>query len=118
METSLSNRCFSFFSKFCTPIYIQYKLNRSSEYAIQRYSSFARLTEMNIVPYKKDYFIFDSGTLSNSLPLEDLVESHINLQNSIRNNTISVGDVIKIFYDCKAHFFYVDAIGLKELEFF
>ncbi len=49
---------------------------------------------------------------------EQLVESVIEQKNLRRNNSISVGDVMKIYRAGERYFFYVDSVGLQQLNAF
>ncbi len=118
MNTGTKERCLLYYSRLYCPVYEQYKLKDGAKYAIQRYCSLKVLSEYSIQPVNSDYSLYEFGVLNANASLEQMVESVIERKNSHRNNSVSVGDVIKIYQTGNPFLFYVDPVGLKRLNTF
>lgn len=118
MNDGFKERCFSYFSGIVEPVYEQYKLKNDPKYARQRFSSLQSLSENSIYPMIADYELCGCGLLSDYAPIEQTIEEIITVKNSLHNNCISVGDVIKVFRATNRYLYYVDPVGLKQLNVF
>lgn len=118
MNNGFKERCFSYLSGIVNPVYEQYKLKDDSKYARQRFSSLQSLSEHSLKPSIADYDWCGCGILSNSVSIEQMVEDVICIKNSQHRNSVSVGDVIKVFHLSHRYLYYVDSVGLKQLDVF
>ncbi|MCU6696213.1 YodL domain-containing protein [Laedolimicola ammoniilytica] len=118
MDDEFKERCFSYYSALIQPIYKQYKLKEEPIYAIQRYCSLETLSEYAIQLAKSDYMLKERGVLKKDGLLEPGIETVIERKNSVRNNSVSVGDVIEIYRGNERDLYYVEPVGLKCLDTF
>lgn len=118
MHNGFKERCLSYYSGLVYPVYEQYKLKNDTKYAIQRFCSLKTFSEYSIQPTVSDYNLCECGLLTDDAPIEQMVESIIEKKNSFRNNSISVGDVIKVFRATDRYLYFVDPVGLKPLNSF
>lgn len=118
MSEGILERCLSYYSGLIHPVYEQYKLKNDAKYAVQRYCSLGLLSEYSIRPVVDDYDLYECGTLVGNDSLKNLTEAMIGMKNSHRNNSVSVGDVIKIYRASTRYFYYVNPVGLQLLNAF
>lgn len=118
MHNGFKERCLSYYSGLVYPVYEHYKLKDDTKYAIQRFCSLQTFSEYSIQPTISDYKLCECGLLTDDAPLEQMIESIIDKKNSFRNNSISVGDVIKVFRATNRYLYFVDPVGLKPLNAF
>lgn len=118
MNTRLKNRCLSYYSSIFSSVYEIYKLKASPCYAIQRYSSWDNLADYGMIPTENSYELYECGLTGNNLYSTDEIEELIQEKNSIKKNTISVGDILNIFCAGIQRTFFVDSVGLKILNSF
>ncbi len=118
MRKQFRERLISYYSGLFYPVYEQYKLKNEFKYAVQRYCSLKDLYSHSIQPINQDYELCECGVLVGDNSYEQLVESVIEHKNFRRNNSVSVGDVIKIYRAGERYFFYVDPVGLQRLNAF
>ena len=118
MREDIIERCLSYYSGLIHPVYEQYKLKNDAKYAIQRFCSLRLLSEYSISPAVSDYDIYERGVLVGSDSPEKLTEGIIAKKNECRNNSVSVGDVIKIYRASARYFYYVNPVGLQQLNAF
>ena len=118
MHNGLRERCLLYYSGLFNPVYELYKLKAEPQYAVQRYCSFKTLSEYKINPTIQDYELREYGFLEGNTSSENIVEKLIQAKNTIQKNHISIGDIINVFRAGRKRQFFVDAVGLKEIEFF
>ncbi|MBM6829704.1 hypothetical protein H9X85_08680 [Anaerotignum lactatifermentans] len=118
MSEGIIERCLSYYSGLIHPVYEQYKLKNDAKYAIQRFCSLGLLSEYSIRPAVSDYDLYERGALVGSDSLEKLTEAMIAKKNERRNNSVSAGDVIKIYRASARYFYYVNPVGLQQLNAF
>lgn len=118
MDDEFKERCFSYYSALIQPVYEQYKLKEESVYAVQRFCALDTLSEYAIQPARGDYILKERGVLRNDGLLESGIETVIERKNSVRNNRVSVGDVIEIYRANERDLYYVNPVGLKRLDTF
>lgn len=118
MSEGIIERCLSYYSGLIHLVYEQYKLKNDAKYAIQRFCSLGLLSEYSIIPAVSDYDLYERGALAGSDSLEKLTEAMIAKKNESRNNSVSVGDVIKIYRASDRYFYYVNPVGLQQLNAF
>ena len=118
MKKEFRERYLLYCSGLFHPVYEQYKLKDDVKYATQRYCSLKFLSEYSVQPTEPDYDLFECGILDGTKSLEQMIESVIEIKNLHRNNSVSVGDVIKVYHTCERYFYYVDPVGLQQLQTF
>lgn len=118
MKKGFKERCLSYYSGLFHPVYEQYKLKNYVKYAVQRYCSLKALSDYSIQPTEQDYDLCECGLLDGINSLEQLIESVFEKKNLHRNNSVSVGDVIKVYRACERYFYYVNPVGLQQLQAF
>lgn len=118
MQKGFRERIISYYSWLLRPVYEQYKLKNDVKYAVQRYSSLHALFCYSLQPENQDYDMCVCGVLAGNGSYEQLAEDVMVQKNLYRNNSVSVGDVLKIYRANERYFYYVDPVGLQQLDVF
>lgn len=88
------------------------------KYTIQRFCSLEAFSGYSIQPESRDCELYECGVLDGNASIEQLLEAVIEKKNLHWNNSVSVDDVIKVFRASERYLYYVDSVGLQQLNAF